>query len=103
MSSSIFSRAGSLRCGSLPLVSGIFDYQSFLTSSLILSLFSIPSPCPRRGGGERSPLRDCIEDRFQYAVHVSEHFVVPESQNLVAAILDQLVRRSSFLIIRCSA
>jgi hypothetical protein len=39
---------------------------------------------------ERSPLRDCIEDRFQYAVYVSEHFVVPESQNLVAAILDQL-------------
>jgi hypothetical protein len=39
---------------------------------------------------ERSLLRDGLEDRFQDAIHIREFFVVPESQNLVIAILNQL-------------
>jgi hypothetical protein len=62
-------------------------FSDFFSDPLLV--FHSPSLSKERVR-ERSPLRDCIEDRFQYAVHVSEHFVVPESQNLVAAILDQL-------------
>jgi hypothetical protein len=60
----------------------------------VLSVFSLSAfnslPMSKERVRERSLLGDGLEDRFQDAIHIREYFVVPESQNLVTAILNQL-------------